>query len=230
MAKIERIKPLISLTDVTLSYPLLDKKTLTVLQGINLEINAGETISVVGPSGSGKTSLLMLIAGVEQVSSGKIRVAEHFLNEMDEDELASYRRKKVGIVFQNFHLIPTMTAQENVAIALQISGYKDSHNRAATWLDKVGLKDRLGHYPQQLSGGEQQRVALARAFATEPELLLADEPTGNLDSENGKNITELLLSLREDHGTTLMLITHDVTLAKQTKRQLEIRDGRLVNA
>lgn len=230
MTKLKRNKSFISLENVTLSYPLKDRDPLQVLQETSLSINAGETVSVVGPSGSGKTSLLMLIAGVEPVSSGTLIVAEQSLNEMDEDALAAYRRKHVGIVFQNFHLIPTMTAQENVAIALELAGFANSPARAAEWLDKVGLSNRLNHYPQQLSGGEQQRVALARAFATEPELLLADEPTGNLDSENGKNIAELLLSLREHYGTTLMLITHDATLASKAERQLTIRDGRLIDA
>lgn len=223
-------KTLISLEKVTLSYPIGNKQLLTVLQEIDLEVISGETLSIVGPSGSGKTSLLMLIAGLEPVTSGKLKVADKLLSRMDEDALASFRKQHVGIVFQNFHLIPTMTAQENVAIALEFSGLSDSQDRAAKWLDKVGLSKRLDHYPQQLSGGEQQRVALARAFSTEPDLLLADEPTGNLDSENGKNIAQLLLSLREQHGTTLLLITHDANLAHKAERQLALQDGRLVNA
>ena len=223
-------KTLISLEKVTLSYPIGNKQLLTVLQEIDLEVISGETLSIVGPSGSGKTSLLMLIAGLEPVTSGKLKVADKLLSRMDEDALASFRKQHVGIVFQNFHLIPTMTAQENVAIALEFSGLSDSQDRAAKWLDKVGLSKRLDHYPQQLSGGEQQRVALARAFSTEPDLLLADEPTGNLDSENGKNIAQLLLSLREQHGTTSLLITHDTNLAHKAERQLALQDGRLVNA
>ncbi|MAR56441.1 MAG: ABC transporter [Rickettsiales bacterium] len=223
-------KTLLSLEKVSLAYSIGNKQLLTVLQEIDLEVTRGETLSIVGPSGSGKTSLLMLIAGLEPVTAGTLKVADSLLSAMDEDALATFRRKHVGIVFQNFHLIPTMTAQENVAIALEFSGFDHSAQRAADWLDKVGLGERLHHYPQQLSGGEQQRVALARAFSTEPDLLLADEPTGNLDSENGKNIAQLLMSLREQFGTTLLLITHDPALAHQAERQLALQDGKLVHA
>jgi putative ABC transport system ATP-binding protein len=221
---------LISLNKVSLAYPLKDKTSLPILQEVDLKVNAGEVVSIVGPSGSGKTSLLMLIAGVEPVTSGQLIVAEKNLSHMNEDALAAFRREHVGIVFQNFHLIPTMTAQENVAIALEFSGFNNSKDRAAEWLQKVGLEKRLTHYPEQLSGGEQQRVALARAFATEPDLLLADEPTGNLDSENGRNITQLLFTLKEQHGTTLLVITHDAVLAAKAERRLSLHDGKLQNA
>lgn len=184
-------------------------------------------MSITGASGSGKTSLMMLIAGVEKPSSGTIMVADEDITASNEDQLAAFRRRHIGIVFQNFHLIPTMTALENVEIALEFAGYNNAKERAAEELQQVGLEKRLSHYPDQLSGGEQQRVALARAFATRPSLLLADEPTGNLDSENGRHITELLFDLKEKHGTTLILITHDMALAKLTSRQLVMEDGRL---
>ncbi len=210
-----------------MSYPLKDKEPLPILQGVDLDVQKGQVVSIVGPSGSGKTSLLMCIAGVEPITSGQLIVAGKELSAMNEDALASFRREHVGIVFQNFHLIPTMTAQENVTIALEFAGFDQTKDRAANWLDKVGLKQRLAHYPEQLSGGEQQRVALARAFATEPDLLLADEPTGNLDSENGKNITHLLFTLRQEHGTTLMIITHDEHLAEKAERRLSLEHGKL---
>lgn len=192
-----------------------------------MQVQKGEAIGVVGPSGSGKTSLLMLIAGVERATGGKIRVAGEDITQMDEDELAAFRRRHVGVVFQNFHLIPTMTALENVSVALELAGCEDAEAEAVKHLEAVGLAARTGHYPEQLSGGEQQRVALARAFATKPALLLADEPTGNLDSDNGKHIIELLFGLKERYGTTLILITHDSALAAQTSRQWQMKDGHL---
>lgn len=192
-----------------------------------MQVQAGDAVSITGASGSGKTSLMMLIAGVEKPTSGTIIVAGEDITASNEDQLAAFRRRHIGIVFQNFHLIPTMTAIENVEIALEFAGYKNAKERAAEELKQVGLEKRLSHYPDQLSGGEQQRVALARAFAARPSLLLADEPTGNLDSENGRHITELLFNLKEKHGTTLILITHDMALAKLTSRQLVMEDGRL---
>ena len=182
---------------------------------------------MVGPSGSGKTSLLMLIAGVEKASSGRLEVAGQDITDMSEDRLAAFRHQHVGVVFQNFHLIPTMTALENVSVALEFAGHEDAGKEAAEWLEKVGIGNRISHYPEQLSGGEQQRVALARAFATQPALLLADEPTGNLDAKNGEAVIDMLFALKQEHGSTLVLITHDKELAAKTSRQLVMQDGRL---
>ena len=198
-----------------------------ILKGIDLEVAAGETLSVVGPSGSGKTSMIMVIAGLERPSAGRVEVAGTDLAGLDEDGLALFRRARIGIVFQAFHLIPSMTALENVAVPLEFAGRADAFERAATCLDQVGLSDRLGHYPGQLSGGEQQRVALARAFAPAPDLLLADEPTGNLDGETGRTVIELLFSLQATHGSTLIMITHDRTLASRCARQVALLDGRI---
>lgn len=221
---------IISLDNVSLSLPGPGGKTVHILQEISLQVQAGETISVVGPSGSGKTSLLMLLAGVERASGGRLEVCGRDITHLGEDELAGFRQEHVGIVFQNFHLIPTMRAVENVAVALEFAGYDDSAQRAEEQLASVGLGERLDHYPDQLSGGEQQRVALARAFATQPSLLLADEPTGNLDSENGHKIMDMLFDLQAKHGTTLMLITHDKELAARASRHLLMKDGRLQDA
>ncbi len=185
---------------------------------------------MVGPSGSGKTSLLMLIAGVEHATGGRISVAGQDITNLSEDQLAAFRRQHVGIVFQNFHLIPTMTALENVSVALEFGGYENASLLAQKHLKAVGLGKRMDHYPEQLSGGEQQRVALARAFSTHPALLLADEPTGNLDMENGRVTMELLFGLKEEYGTTLLLITHDKELAAKTSRQMVMNDGRISNA
>jgi putative ABC transport system ATP-binding protein len=198
-----------------------------VLREISLDVLEGETISVVGPSGSGKTSLIMVIAGLERATAGEVRVAGHDLTALAEDELARFRRDSVGIVFQDFHLIPTMTALENVAVPLEFAGQRDAFARAEKALEAVGLGRRIGHYPGQLSGGEQQRTALARAFVTEPRLLLADEPTGNLDGETGEHITDLLFDLQARTGTTMMLITHDPALAARCRRRLDLADGRL---
>lgn len=221
---------IISLDNVSLSLPGPGGKTVHILQEISLQVQAGETISVVGPSGSGKTSLLMLLAGVERASGGRLEVCGCDITHLSEDELAGFRQEQVGIVFQNFHLIPTMRAVENVAVALEFAGHDNSVQRAREQLAAVGLAERMDHYPDQLSGGEQQRVALARAFATQPSLLLADEPTGNLDSENGHKIMDMLFELQETHGTTLMLITHDKELAARASRHLLMKDGRLQDA
>ena len=202
---------------------------VNILRGVDLSVTAGETVSVVGPSGSGKTTMMMVIAGLEQPTSGSVIISGTELGGMDEDELALFRRKTVGIVFQNFHLVPTMTALENVSIPFELSGDKDAFDRAAEGLTAVGLGHRLGHYPGQLSGGEQQRVALARAFAAEPKLLLADEPTGNLDRDTGDKVIELMFSLAESAGTTLMLITHDPGLGAQCSREVRIGDGRVLS-
>ena len=198
-----------------------------ILKGLSLKIDRGETVSVVGPSGSGKTSMLMVVAGLERPSGGRVEVAGVDLGRLDEDGLALFRRQSVGIVFQAFHLVPTMTALENVAVPLEFAGRADAFERAAECLELVGLDQRLRHYPGQLSGGEQQRVALARAFAPEPDLLLADEPTGNLDTETGEHVMELLFDLRARHGTTLMLITHNPALAGRCTRHVTLIDGRI---
>ena len=199
--------------------------SVNILKGINLEINAGETVSVVGPSGSGKTSMMMLIGGLERQTAGNIQVAGHDLAALDEDGLARFRRDNVGIVFQNFHLIPTMNALENVAIPVELAGLDNAFDRAATALSAVGLDHRVTHYPGQLSGGEQQRVALARAIVSGPRLLLADEPTGNLDGKTGDSVIDLLFSLQAEHGATLLLITHNPALAEQCGRMIDLQDG-----
>ncbi len=198
-----------------------------ILKDISLEVGAGETVSVVGPSGSGKTSLIMVVAGLERASAGRVEVAGKELTDLDEDGLARFRRDTVGIVFQDFHLVPTMTALENVAVPLEFAGIGEAFARAEAALGAVGLSHRVHHYPGQLSGGEQQRIALARAFVTEPKLLLADEPTGNLDGETGSHIIDLLFDLQARAGTTLMLITHDPALAVRCERQLALADGQL---
>ncbi len=199
--------------------------SVNILKGINLEINVGETVSVVGPSGSGKTSMMMLIGGLERQTAGNIQVAGHDLAALDEDGLARFRRDNVGIVFQNFHLIPTMNALENVAIPVELAGLDNAFDRAATALSAVGLDHRVTHYPGQLSGGEQQRVALARAIVSGPRLLLADEPTGNLDGKTGDSVIDLLFSLQAEHGATLLLITHNPALAEQCGRVIDLQDG-----
>jgi putative ABC transport system ATP-binding protein len=200
-----------------------------VLRGVDLTVAAGEAVGIVGPSGSGKTSLLMLLAGLERPTAGRLAVAGQDLTGLDEDALARFRRDEVGIVFQAFHLVPTMTALENVAIPLEFAGRRDAFERAAESLKEVGLGHRLEHYPGQLSGGEQQRVALARAVVAEPRLILADEPTGNLDRATGSVVMDLLFGLRARHGTTLLLITHDPALAERCGRQVRIEDGRIVS-
>ncbi|WP_417813926.1 ABC transporter ATP-binding protein [Thalassospira alkalitolerans] len=199
-----------------------------ILKGVDIQIDAGERVSLVGPSGSGKTSLLMVIAGLEQAQAGTIQVCGQDLRQLDEDGLALYRRHHVGIVFQDFHLIPTMTALENVALPMEFAGRRDAFERAKTELKAVGLGHRIDHYPGQLSGGEQQRVALARALATDPALLLADEPTGNLDGATGETIIELLFNLAKRKGSTLLLITHDPELAARCDRSIMLRDGEIV--
>jgi putative ABC transport system ATP-binding protein len=200
-----------------------------VLRGVDLTVAAGEAVGIVGPSGSGKTSLLMLLAGLERPTGGKLSVAGRDLGGLDEDALARFRRQEVGIVFQAFHLVPTMTALENVAVPLEFAGRRDAFDRAAAALKDVGLGHRLEHYPGQLSGGEQQRVALARAVVAEPRLILADEPTGNLDRTTGAVVMDLLFDLRARMGTTLLLITHDPLLAERCERQVRIEDGRIVS-
>jgi putative ABC transport system ATP-binding protein len=199
-----------------------------ILRGIDLDVGDGETVAVVGPSGSGKSTMMMVIAGLERPSSGKVEVAEADLGKLDEDGLALFRRDRIGIVFQNFHLVPTMTALENVAIPLEFAGRADAFETAKKGLEAVGLGHRLDHYPAQLSGGEQQRVALARAAAVSPRLILADEPTGNLDTDTGGQVMDLLFHLREKLGTTLVLITHDKKLARRCGRIVRLADGHII--
>ena len=201
---------------------------VNILRGIDLEVARGETVGVVGPSGSGKSTMMMIVAGLERPSSGHVRVAGQELTALDEDGLARFRRARIGIVFQAFHLIPTMTALENVAVPLEFAGSADAFARAEAALASVGLDRRLSHYPGQLSGGEQQRVALARAFVIEPSLLLADEPTGNLDGETGRQVIDLTFELASRHGSTLMLITHDPALAGRCRRLVRLVDGRIL--
>jgi putative ABC transport system ATP-binding protein len=196
-----------------------------VLRGIDFTANEGEAVGIVGPSGSGKTTLLLVAAGLERATSGEVVVMGENLTELSEDRVTRFRRDNLGIIFQAFHLIPTMTALENVAIPLELRGIADAFSRAAEKLEDVGLGQRLQHYPGELSGGEQQRVAIARALAAGARIILADEPTGNLDQETGNGIIDLLFSLRETAGTTLLLVTHDPDLARRCGRIVEIRDG-----
>jgi putative ABC transport system ATP-binding protein len=218
--------PVISLTDAALS---LDGNAgrVDILHGISLDVQKGETLGLVGPSGSGKSSLLMLMGGLERATGGRITALGQDLTTMTEDQLARFRRDHMGVVFQSFHLIPTMTALENVATPLELAGHKDAFARARAELEAVGLASRADHYPSQMSGGEQQRVALARASAPRPDILLADEPTGNLDGSNGAAIIELLFGLRDKHGATLVLVTHSDELAARCDRVIRLRDGRI---
>lgn len=202
---------------------------VNILRGLDLRVDAGETVGIVGPSGSGKSTMMMIIGGLERPTGGTVRVAGQDLAGLDEDGLALFRRNTVGIVFQSFHLVPTMSALENVAIPLEFSGRRDAFERARAGLETVGLAHRLDHFPSQLSGGEQQRVAVARAFATEPDLLLADEPTGNLDGETGAHVMDALFDLAARHGTTLLLITHDDQLAQRCGRIVRLLDGRIAD-
>src|SRR5215468_3230551 len=201
---------------------------LTILHSIDLSIPRGQFVSVVGPSGSGKSTLLGLIAGLDAVTSGSIQLNGHDITKMGEDELAELRGRMIGFIFQSFHLIPSLTAYENILVPMEIMGVSKAGERAQTLLDEVGLRDRGHHYPSQLSGGEQQRVAIARAFANEPEILLADEPTGNLDTKNGGHIFDLLLNLNRIYGTTLLLVTHDHHLADRADRKISLSGGRIV--
>ncbi|SHE92806.1 putative ABC transport system ATP-binding protein [Loktanella atrilutea] len=198
-----------------------------ILHDISLDVASGETLGLVGPSGSGKSSLLMLMGGLEQATAGTINAMGDDLTAMNEDQLARFRRSHMGVVFQSFHLIPTMTALENVATPLELAGVADAFDRAQAELEAVGLGNRVDHYPNQMSGGEQQRVALARASAPRPRLLLADEPTGNLDEANGSAIIDLLFGLRDRHGATLIMVTHARDLAARCSRVIGLRDGRL---
>jgi putative ABC transport system ATP-binding protein len=201
---------------------------LTILHPLDLTIPDAQFIAVLGPSGSGKSTLLGLIAGLDYPSSGKIEIDGHDITRMNEDALATLRSQKVGIVFQSFHLVPSLTAFENVIVPMEIAGLAQAEERTWQLLEDVGLKPRAHHYPSQLSGGEQQRVAIARAFANNPSILLADEPTGNLDTQNGKLVFDLLVKMNRNRGTTLVLVTHEKELAEQADRQIHLRDGRIV--
>ncbi|MEL6503298.1 MAG: ABC transporter ATP-binding protein [Pseudomonadota bacterium] len=198
-----------------------------VLRGISLDVAAGESVGVVGPSGSGKSTLLMVMAGLERVDSGKVHLAGEDFSVLDEDGLAAFRGRNIGIVFQSFHLIPNMTALENVAVPLELAGTPDAFEKAKAELEAVGLGERLTHYPKQMSGGEQQRVAMARALAPDPKILVADEPTGNLDETTGAQISELLFAKQRERGMTLVLVTHDPGLARQCDRTLRVRAGEI---
>ncbi|MFV0422527.1 ABC transporter ATP-binding protein [Oleidesulfovibrio sp.] len=218
---------MIELSDIYLTL-MGGSGEVNILRGVNLQVEQGETLAVVGPSGSGKTTTLMIMAGLEKPTSGIVRVAGHTLSDMNEDALARFRRINLGIVFQSFHLVPTMTALENTALPLEFGHVHGARERAMQALAAVGLESRAAHYPAQLSGGEQQRVALARAFAGEPRVILADEPTGNLDSETGKRVVDHLFHLQQKLDTTLVLITHDKGLAAQCSRQVRMEDGILL--
>ncbi len=219
--------PIVRFQDVHLDMAC-DAGTVNILRGVTLDVAAGEIAAVVGPSGAGKSSLMMVAGGLERATSGRVEVAGQELGPLDDDARARLRRDHLGIVFQGFHLIPTMTAHENVALPLEFAGRADAFDAAQSALERVGLGHRLTHYPAQLSGGEQQRVAVARAFVSRPKLLLADEPTGNLDGATGRQVMDLLFELTRADGATLILITHDLTLAKRCDRVLHIADGLVV--
>ena len=217
---------MIEATGLSLHYPLGSER-IEVLRSVNLRIAAGERIAITGPSGSGKTSLLLLLSGLERPTAGQIRIDGTELSAMDADALADLRRDRMGIVFQSFHLLPSLSALDNVALPLQMAGRRDAFERAGELLHRVGLGDRLQHHPSQLSGGEQQRVAIARALVHRPRLLLADEPTGNLDDHTGEAIRALLFELNRETGSTLVLITHDPDFAARCDRVLRLQDGQL---
>ncbi|MGB8815075.1 MAG: ATP-binding cassette domain-containing protein [Paracoccaceae bacterium] len=219
--------PILALNDARLTLAG-NAGPVDILRGISLEVAKGQTLGLVGPSGSGKSSLLMLMGGLERATSGSVLALGHDLCALDEDGLARFRRGNMGVVFQSFHLIPTMTALENVAVPLELAGVQDAFSRAEAELRTVGLGARIDHYPSQLSGGEQQRVALARAAAPRPAILLADEPTGNLDGANGAAIMELLFGLRDLHGATLIMVTHAPELAARCDRVVRLADGLIV--
>ena len=219
-------EPVIALKDVSLTLGT-GASTVHVLKGVSLTVNRGETAGIVGPSGSGKSTLLMVLAGLEKVDAGEVSIAGKRIDGRSEDEIAAFRGRNVGIVFQSFHLIPNMTALENVAVPLELAGHADPFGAAAQELAAVGLAERVTHYPGELSGGEQQRVAIARALAPQPSILIADEPTGNLDQTTGKQISDLLFAKAEERGMTLLLVTHDPSLAARCDRQIAMRSGRI---
>ncbi len=218
---------MILLDDVRLTLAS-EAGAVNVLRGVSLKIGKGETVALTGPSGSGKSTLMMVIGGLERASAGSVKVVGFDFAGLGEDELASLRREQIGIVFQSFHLMPAMTALENVALPLELAGREDAASAARRTLAAVGLSSRARHYPAQLSGGEQQRVAIARAFVSNPGLILADEPTGNLDGETGRKVMDLLFALASSSGTTLLLITHDRDLTRRCRRILSLADGRII--
>jgi putative ABC transport system ATP-binding protein len=218
----------LSAHNVNMIYPSGDRQ-LTVLSDIHFDIASGDVVAITGPSGSGKTTLLGLCAGLDSPTSGEISLMGKALSTMDEDERAILRNQHVGFIFQNFQLMPGLTALENVMLPMEISGHFNVKKQAKEWLDRVGLGDRIDHYPVQLSGGEQQRVALARAFVNNPKVLFADEPTGNLDGETGAIIEELMFSLNEHSGTSLIIVTHDMELADRAKRVISLKSGKIVS-
>ncbi|MCV3734795.1 ABC transporter ATP-binding protein [Rhizobium sp. TRM96647] len=213
--------------DLTLGH---DAASVHVLKGIDLQIAAGQSVGIVGPSGSGKSTLLMVLAGLERLDRGEIHIGGAALHTMSEDQVADFRGRNIGIVFQSFHLIPNMTALENVAVPLELANVRDAFAIARRELEAVGLGERLSHYPGQLSGGEQQRVAIARALAPQPRLLIADEPTGNLDGDTGRQISDLLFAEQARRGMTLVLVTHDPALAARCQHQVRMRSGEVVSA
>ena len=222
-------EPVIALNDVSLTLASR-AGPVEILRRVDLEIGPGESVAVVGPSGSGKTSLLMVIAGLERASSGSVRVAGHDFTRLSEDELALVRGRNIGIVFQSFHLVPTMTALENIALPLEFAGKADAFEVAGALLAEVGLAHRADHFPAQLSGGEQQRVAIARALSPRPQIVLADEPTGNLDGRTGEQVIDLLFGLQRRRQATLVLVTHDLRLAERCSRLVRMADGEIAGA
>jgi putative ABC transport system ATP-binding protein len=221
------VENILNIKDLTKTYQSAGR-TLTVLDDINFSVAAGSTNAIVGPSGSGKTTLLGLCAGLDRPTSGLVELNNINLGSLSEDQRAQVRNQYIGFIFQNFQLLPTLTALENVMVPLELRGEKNIRNRSLELLDKVGLSDRGHHYPAQLSGGEQQRVSLARAFSNAPQILFADEPTGNLDAETSEKVVKLIFDLNREAGTTLILVTHDLELAAKTQRILRIKGGRLV--
>jgi putative ABC transport system ATP-binding protein len=217
---------ILSVNNVSKTYQSGSRK-LTVLDHINFDIQSGESIAIVGPSGSGKTTLLGLCAGLDSATAGSVALAGNAFEKLSEDQRAAVRNQYVGFIFQNFQLLPTLTALENVMVPLELKKQKDAKDKAKALLEKVGLGDRMTHYPTQLSGGEQQRVSIARAFANEPKILFADEPTGNLDTETGEMIEDLIFEMNKEQGTTLVLVTHDPELAKRTNRIIRIKGGKI---
>ena len=217
---------LLKLTDINLNYKT-DNNLIKVLQDINIEVKLKETVSIVGESGSGKTSLIMLIGGLEKASSGKIFFENHDITNMGEDEISNIRRKNIGIVFQSFYLIPNYTALENVSLTLEINKISNAEIKAKEILERFGLSERFYNLPSQLSGGEQQRVAIARSIVMKPKLILADEPTGNLDSENSELISKILFDYVSDEKASLIMVTHDNNLANRTMKKIKIKDGRI---
>ena len=218
---------ILKISDLEKTYTSGNKQ-LTVLQDISFDVEKGQTFSIVGPSGSGKTTLLGLCAGLDQPNAGTIELCNENINNLNEDQRAQLRNREVGFIFQNFQLLPTLTALENVSVPLELQGDNKALEKSKNLLDKVGLAKRMHHYPSQLSGGEQQRVALARAFANSPSILFADEPTGNLDEETGEKVIQLLFDLNKEAGTTLVIITHDLELANRTQQILRLKGGQVL--